>query len=738
MNLFGAIDNMLFQSKTPHFMQMHTGDIDMGRIQHFADAHSSVEAFQALEFLNIDGAEIGIGGNSLAWSVQDNGFSTQSGEFDFLLDLNGDVIRPSDGEIYVPIYYMREGAAKLGDTVTTRGILFTVAGFSRDSIMNAGLVGSKRFLVSENDYEKIRSFGIMEYLIEFRFTDDYPVSAFESDYLEANLPANGPPAVNYALMRMMNAIADGIMIAVLMLIGLLVIAVTFLCIRFTLLAKIEEDYREIGVLKAIGLSVSHIKKLYMVKYGAIAGIACVLGFMVSLLIQGPFMENMRLYMGESNRFLAGLLFGMTGAAVIFLIIMLYVNGILRRFRKISAAQAIRFGAPQEKSKSAKVFLLSRSRFLSCNVFLGVKDVLSRKKLYVTMLMVLVISSFIINVPQNIYNTISAKNFMTYIGIGECDMRIDTNQTQTEHLMRKTAEIADMLARDNQVSNYAVLICKMFETTADDGTTGRLRVELGDHTAFPITYSKGHAPQAKTEIALSTLYADDLGRDVGDTVILSVDGEDKRLTVSGIYSDVTNGGRTSKAVFETTQRDILWSSIPVAFYDGSLTDAKVSHYREMFPFAKVSGVEEYIRQTFGSAIAAVQIASYASIAVTVALTVLVTLLFMKMLVTKDRYPIAVLKSFGFTNSGITAQYKTRSVMVLILGVMIGTVLANTLGELVGAAMIFTFGASSFNFVVNPLFAYLFSPLLIAVCVYAATLLGVSDIRKLNVSEYIKEA
>jgi len=264
------------------------------------------------------------------------------------------------------------------------------------------------------------------------------------------------------------------------------------------------------------------------------------------------------------------------------------------------------------------------------------------------------------------------------------------------------------------------------------------VELGDHTAFPITYSKGHAPQAKTEIALSTLYADDLGRDVGDTVILSVDGEDKRLTVSGIYSDVTNGGRTSKAVFETTQRDILWSSIPVAFYDGSLTDAKVSHYREMFPFAKVSGVEEYIRQTFGSAIAAVQIASYASIAVTVALTVLVTLLFMKMLVTKDRYPIAVLKSFGFTNSGITAQYKTRSVMVLILGVMIGTVLANTLGELVGAAMIFTFGASSFNFVVNPLFAYLFSPLLIAVCVYAATLLGVSDIRKLNVSEYIKEA
>ena len=317
------------------------------------------------------------------------------------------------------------------------------------------------------------------------------------------------------------------------------------------------------------------------------------------------------------------------------------------------------------------------------------------------------------------------------------MRIDTNQTQTEQFMQKTAEIAGMLARDEQVSSYTVLICKMFETMAGDGTTRRLRVELGDHSAFPITYSKGREPRTDTEIALSVLYADDLGRDVGDTVILSVDGEDKRLTVSGIYSDVTNGGRTSKAVFETNQTDILWSSIPVAFYDSSHTDAKVSQYREMFPLAKVSSVEEHIRQMFGSTIAAVQIASYASIVVTVVLTVLITLLFMKMLLTKDRYPISILKSLGFTNAGITAQYETRSVMVLFLGVIIGTVLANTLGELAGVAMISSFGASTFNFVVNPLFAYLFSPFLIAVCVYTATLLGVSDIRKINVSKYIKE-
>jgi len=70
-------------------------------------------------------------------------------------------------------------------------------------------------------------------------------------------------------------------------------------------------------------------------------------------------------------------------------------------------------------------------------------------------------------------------------------------------------------------------------------------------------------------------------------------------------------------------------------------------------------------------------------------------------------------------------------------VIGTVLANTLGELVGVALISSFGASTFHFAINPLFAYLFSPLVIAACVYIATLLGVSDIRSLKVSEYIKE-
>lgn len=737
VNLFGAIDNMLVSAKSLHFMQMHTGDVDRGQVKSFVEDNDRVEDYQVLEFLNIDGADIVIGGDSLAGSIQDNGLCVQGKKFDFLLNLKGEVIQPNDGEIYVPIYYMKEGNVALGDTVKIHGISFRVAGFLRDSVMNAALVSSKRFLVSQADFERVREFGKLEYLIEFRLAEDVSLPAFEAAYINAGLPANGPPAITYKQVKMINGITDGIMIAVLMLIGLLVIIVTFLCIRFTLLAKIEEDYKEIGVLKAIGIRISLIKKLYLAKYGAIAGVACTLGFLISLPLQTSFMKNIRVYMGESRSQFSGLLWGVLGATVIFGVVMLYVNSVLKRFRKISAAQAVRFGAPKEKSKSTRTFRLSNNRLFSRNIFLGIKDILSRKKLYVTMLMVLIISSFIMIVPQNISSTISAKSFITYMGMGICDANIGVMRTQVEDVEGKAKKITDVLVEDKNVEKYTLFTSRMLDRITDDGTTEKLRVAFGDYSVFPITYSKGHAPQSESEIALSNLNAKDLEKTVGDEIVLIVDGSEKQLTVCGVYSDVTNGGRTAQAIFDTNSGDVLSVGIAVTFRDRNSVDESIEQYRGQFPFAKITGIDESIKQMLGSIRDAVKMASTAAIGTTVLITLLVTMLFIRMIVTKDRHPIAILKSMGFTSTDIRGQYLTRATTVLILGLIIGTILANTLGELVGVAIVSSFGATTFRFVVNQWFVYLISPLLIACCIITATRLGISSIQTLKVSDYIKE-
>ncbi|MCB0015088.1 MAG: ABC transporter permease, partial [Anaerolineales bacterium] len=415
VNLSGAIDTLMTQAKTPHLMQMHSGEMDAARLANFVAQHDEIDEYQLLEFLNIDGAQIIFETGSLADSVQDNGVSVQGEKFDFLLDLDGHVIQVADGEIYVPIPYMQQGLAEVGDRVQVAGKEFTVAGFARDSQMNSLLSSSKRFLVSEHDYAEIRAFGSVEYLIEFRLTDLAELGAFELAYTSADLETNGP-TLTYPLFKMVNGLADGLMIGVILLISGLVTTVAFLCIRFTLLAKIEEDYREIGVMKAIGLRVADIKKIYIAQYAALAALGSILGLALSFLFRGVLLANIRLYMGESANGSLALLFGISAVLLVFLAIVAYVNGVLRRFRKVSPAEAIRFGIAREKTGGGKLFRLSMKRLLDTNVFLGLKDVLARKKLYATMLAVLVISAFIIIVPQNLHNTVSSNDFITYMGI----------------------------------------------------------------------------------------------------------------------------------------------------------------------------------------------------------------------------------------------------------------------------------------------------------------------------------
>lgn len=734
VNLTRAVGRLMEDSKTPHFMQMHSGALDTTRLKTFAETNSSVEDFQVLHFLNIDNAQIFLGKNSLADNIQDNGVSVQSGHFDFLLDLDNQPVNPAPGQLYVPVCYLRDGTAKAGDNAFIGGQHFTVAGFIRDSQMNSTLASSKRFVVSKEDYSFLEPLGNVEYLIEFRLNDLSELGAFETAYNAAGLPANGP-ALTWPLFQMISAVSDGIMIAVVILIGILVIFIALLCVRFTLLAKIEDDYREIGIMKAIGMRVSDIGRIYLAVYAAIGAAGSILGFFLSLLLQKPMLKSIRLNLGDSGNDFPALLLGFCGAAVVFSLILFYVNFNLRRFRNISAVRAIQFGMAEDEDRGFDTIMLSENRIFSVNFLLGIKDVLTRKRLYATMLAVVVLASFIIIVPQNLYHTISGDNFVTYIGVGNCDLRIDIQQTT--QIDKKTAVIGEYMRDDPEITDYALFISKIFPVRLANGETENLKVELGNHTVFPLQYVSGRMPAAENEIALSAINADELEKNIGEEITLITSTGEKQLTVCGIYSDITSGGKTAKAVFSDASTDAVWSVVCANLSDREQIAGKIAQYTEHFPYAKISGVGEYMAQTFGQTLHAVRTASAAAVLVSAAVTLLVTLLFIKLLAAKDRYSIAVLRALGFTGSDIRRQYAWRSVFVLAAGIILGIILAGTLGEKLSAAAISSFGADAFRFTVNPLSTYLLCPLILLFSALLATVLGTAHAGDVLLCESMKE-
>ena len=733
-NLFGSIDRLMADAKTPHFMQMHTGDVDFEELEAFAEGNSAVEDFQVLEFLNVGGEKIRLGENSLALSVQDNGFSVQSSRFDFLLDENNRPAQPKDGELWVPVCYNRDHTVQAGDKAVINGKTFVVTGFVRDSQMNSTLASSKRFVVSAGDYAQLKEVGSVEYLIEFRLKDLSDLSEFESAYSASQMPANGP-TLSWPLFRMISAVSDGIMIAVILLVSVIVILIALLCIRFTLLAKIEDDYREIGVMKAVGIRVSDIQSIYLAVYAVLAAAGCIMGFLLSLALRGPLQESIRANLGESGNDGLSFLLGMAGTLLLFFFILFFIRRILKRFRRISPVQAIRQGSEQENVRGGKSLRLSKNRWLSANLFLAVKDIAARKRLYLTMLFVIILACFIMVVPQNLYHTISDSSFVTYLGVGRCDLRMDIQQT--EELEEKAGSVGEYLERDSAVETYAVFVTELFDQEQEDGTTEQIKVELGNHGAFPLQYVDGRLPSRDSDIALSVLYAEEMDKKVGDKMILLTDKGEKQLTVCGIYSDITNGGKTAKAAFQPGTREAAWSTVCVNLKQPGMLAEKTEEYSRKFPYAKVSGMEDYVAQTFGQTLRAVRTASVGAGFVAVVVTLLVILLFMKLLTAKDRYSIAVLKSVGFTGSDISRQYIWRSVLVVILGILLGSVLAGTLGERIAGAAISSLGAAAFQFTEDPLSSFVLSPVVLLFTALAATIAGTAKAGNLCISQSIKE-
>ena len=146
-------------------------------------------------------------------------------------------------------------------------------------------------------------------------------------------------------------------------------------------------------MKAIGIRVSHIKRLYLMKYAFLTLTSGVIGFSLSLALKEPLMVNIRLSIGEYGNASIYNLFGIVGVFIVIIITLTYVSHILEQFRKMSATEAIRFGYPQTKGLATKAFQLSEKHYFSVNTIYAFNDVISRKKLYMTMFFVIVVSTF---------------------------------------------------------------------------------------------------------------------------------------------------------------------------------------------------------------------------------------------------------------------------------------------------------------------------------------------------------
>lgn len=739
MELTSSIQYLFSESKTPHFVQMHAGELDQAKVNTWAEENAMVQQHQIVEMVNIDGSNLFLGAESEKNSVMDIDFVTQNQGFDYLLNLDSEIIQVNDGEIAVPVYYMQQNKLSVGDQVRIDNGQFersyTIVDFVRDAQMNPSVVHSKRFIVSDGNLQELKqSIGEMEYLIEFRLTDPGLTSEFTQAYQNAGLP-NAGPVVTYGLFQVLNAMTDGVIAAVIILVSLVLILIAMLCIRFTMLATIEEDYREISVMKAIGIAEKDIKRLYLMKYVFMAGFASVLGYIASLGVNRLFVSNIMLYMGKAPATLLHFAIPLLAAGIIFAMVVLFCRTVLRRFRSISAVDALRTGSLGDTQIIRNRLSLSRNRWSSVPVFLGLKEVIQRIKMFRLLLFVFVVSSFIMIVPVNFLNTLQAPSFISYMGVGQSDIRIDLRHT--DDVEQRYDNLVAQIQNDKDIKTYSPLVTSQFKIKNAEGSYDNLSVETGDFSIFPLSYVSGNEPTTENEIALSDANSSELRLKTGEQLTLLVNGKDQMMTVSGIYQDVTNGGKTAKALLPYNKDSVLWYVVSLDLNNRGDMATKIAEYEAAFSPAKVTDLQGYLDQTLGGTIQQLKLVTMLALVIGVFISILITALFLQMLVAKDNNDIAVLRSLGFALSKIKFKYVVMSLVILILGVVTGTILSNTLGPLLVSAIMSTFGASNIVFVVNPLQAYILCPLLLAGTIVLTAWISIQSIKETSISKMIVE-
>ncbi len=741
MELSSSLNEFFIKSNAPHFVQMHSGEIDKSAIEQWASGNSLVKSEQTVEMVNIDGSNIYMGKNSEPEknSVMDFDFVKQNNSFDLLLNSESQAVDVAKGEIAVPVYYMQKENMKIGDKVRVSNQSFnmelTVVDFVRDVQMNPSIVSSKRFVVNKDDFDTLKkNLGEIEYLIEFQLTDLKKISEFSNAYQASNLPKKGP-SIDYNLFKTLNAITDGIVAAVIILVSLVLIVIAILCLRFTILATIEEDYREIGVMKAIGIQPHDIKRIYLAKYIVMAAFASVAGYLASLFLGRLFTANIMLYIGSASKSILKYLIPLTAAGLIFLVVVFFCMLTLRRFNRITAVEALRSGSTAEMRSRRNLISLNRNKFFNVNIFLGVRDVLQRLKTFRLLFLVFFVCSFIIVVPVNFLNTVRSSSFITYMGVEQSDIRIDLQQS--DNIVERFNDVIAYIKSDKDIEKFSPLVTCRLKVVNSDGVQENINVATGDFSVFPLDYLKGAAPVKSNEIALSYLNGRDLNKSVGDTLRLVSNGQEKVMVVSGIYQDVTNGGRTAKAFLPFNNETVLWYVVNLDVKPNISISEKINEYTKAFYPAKVTDMEGYLTQTFGNTIGQIRLITVLAVIIAIFISVLVTALFLKMLVAKDYSQIAIMKSIGFSLTGIRVQYITRSLLVLNIGIIIGVIVSNTVGQGIVSVLLSFMGASKIKFVIDPVQAYILCPLVLMLAVTVTTLISIVSVKKSSIAEMIVE-
>lgn len=713
-------------------------------IQQWLENEKKVEAVYTQKQIAVQPNQIGMPEGRADFSGNTSFvLSTVPDQVNLIYDEDNELYSLRQGEMGLPVSLMLASGVQAGEQIslTNGGVTrtYTVKGYFKDAFMGADLLGLKRIMLSAEDFAEIgHSLPQDTLMILWSFIAAPGVASSEvsNSFAGADLPVNFE--VDKSLVSM-TYMTDRIISAMMFAISLFLIFIAFLTLRFTIVSTLQDEYKEIGVMKAIGFRNQAIKRLYLTKYMGLACLGGAVGLGISIPLTALMSRKTSQYLIMPGGSISTIISILSTVAIIGFIL-LFCLLCMRKINKASAIDAIRQGQTGERFKASRRIHLHKSRFLHTAFFLALSDVLNRLKSYTSLILTLVLSAAIILIPVNLTNTIVSPTFLEYFGTVGADFYTTTvvGDKTTQEIQQEKAEISRSMKEQGFDVSLAANYALMTKYISDDGQENRRINGQKNDFAESVPFLEGTAPILKNEIAVTTIMSEKYGKQVGDNMIFEIDGVQSTFIITGLFQSISNEGY---AVW--IAQDYNPQVIGAYLFSGTINapaDQKAEVIKDIhnqFSDLNIKSALEMLGEITGGFMSQLRSINALLTAIICIITFFITSLFVRLMITKEVHGIAVMKSIGFTNSAIRLWQVLRILIIMAVSLILGVITANTLGGRLLGIIFRIFGLTKLELTIVPLQVYLFYPLLILAVVMLAVYTSCGQIKHVQIWNMNKE-
>ena len=430
--------------------------------------------------------------------------------------------------------------------------------------------------------------------------------------------------------------------------------------------------------------------------------------------------------------------------IIILIIILFCYTSTRKLNKVSAISAIRNGSNGESYTGKRRIKLRKSLFRDTPIILALNDITSNLKKYIVLLLTFCIGALLIILPINAINTLKDGNMIKMFSMQYSDVLIETNNTNYALNYTEEEYLNDMKKLEKELKGDGIDIklysevgysCSIYDSNEDDAIG---IYALQGKNVYKDQYSiiKGDMPKEINEIAITKILADKFNVKIGDSINIKIGDLNDKFIITGLYESMVNMGQSAR-INNKVKIDFKNMALVLPF-QGDFKDSEnaknlIQKIKDKYPDYKITNSSEYISRYVGSSIDQLNSIKNIIIAIIILINGLITMLMIKIFISKEKGEIAMLKCVGFRNSSIKLWQALRCIIILALAIVLGIIVAKFAGPSIVGLIFAIMGVNKVELKVIPFEVYLKYPLILLIVNSLVAYLSANKIKNIDFKE-----